>query len=134
MDSCKSFPYIENMISIARKLQGTDKTAAFARKIGMTQQKVDKYLKGETTPPIEFLVKVATTFNVTTDTLLGLNRAGGDTINYEINVAGRTVKHESGPIKNGLSSRVEDLKRNAAQATDSINKLLESIDKIDGKL
>lgn len=45
--------------------------AQVAEKLGMLQQGYYKYEAGKNEPPVKFIVKLATVFNVSTDYLLG---------------------------------------------------------------
>ncbi len=45
----------------------------FGRKIGTTKQSVSNWENGNIMPSIDMLVKIATTFSVSTDYLLGLS-------------------------------------------------------------
>ena len=52
-------------------------TKEFSRKLGMTQQTVDLYLKGERKPSLEFIYNICRSFGVSADWLLGLPERGG---------------------------------------------------------
>lgn len=118
-----------------KELRGNRSQKEIANELGVKQQTYSRWELGDRQPKLDEFAALAHHFGVTTDWLLGVEQQqNGESIKRIITIDGKTTEYESGPIQHGLSSRVRDLKRNAAQATDSINKLLESIDKIDGKL
>ena len=55
-----------------RKLKGGMSVSAFAKAVGINQQTMDTYIKGRL-PSLEVAVKMATTFDVTLDWLVGLS-------------------------------------------------------------
>lgn len=87
----------------------------YAPKLGVAQQSLNKYLKGETKPPIKLLINAATLFGVSTDWLLGLSEE---------------PNQQRQSIGSSLGIRLEDVKRNAEQATASINALQTAIEKL----
>lgn len=60
------------IVSRIRTVQGELSTVEFARRLGMTQQTVDLYLKEARKPSLEFVLKVCSTFDESSDWLLGL--------------------------------------------------------------
>lgn len=61
-----------------KELKGTMSVSAFARAIKINQQTMDTYMKGRL-PSLEVAARIATTFDVSLDWLLGLSddRRGG---------------------------------------------------------
>lgn len=102
-------------IVVERKKQLT--TVEFAKLIDMPQQTVDLYLKGQRKPSVEFVFKFCSTFGVSADKLLGLPTSENH--------------HESmSSIPVRFASRLDEVKRNAEQATASINALQNAIEKL----
>jgi len=66
-----------DVISRVIELKNGVTTKEFSRKLGMTQQTVDLYLKGERKPSLEFIYNICCSFNVSADWLLGLPERGG---------------------------------------------------------
>ena len=60
------------IVSRIRTVQGELSTVEFARRLGMTQQTVNLYLKEARKPSLEFVLKVCSTFEESADWLLGL--------------------------------------------------------------
>lgn len=55
-----------------RKLKGGMSVSAFAKAVGINQQTMDTYIKGRI-PSLEVAMKMATTFDVSLDWLVGLS-------------------------------------------------------------
>lgn len=103
-----------DLISRIRAIQGDLSTIEFARRIKMTQQTVDLYLKGLRKPSLEFLYNVCSAFDVSSDEILGLKP-----FTTNVDLSSRTIL-----------SRLADLKRNADQTEKSLNNLLVSLAKL----
>ena len=56
-----------------RALRGTESQAEFASKIGVKQTSYSSWERGVKDPAAQTIVKIASTFGVTTDWLLGLS-------------------------------------------------------------
>lgn len=115
MENCNS---LNIFISRLKTLLEGKSEYNYAPKLGVAQQSLNKYLKGETKPPIELLVNAASLFGVSTDWLLGLSDES-------------TSKQS---IRPSLGIRLEDVKRNAEQATASINALQTAIGKLNNTI
>lgn len=102
-------------------LRGDNSVKSFAVELQETQQSVDKYVKGETKPPISFLVKVATRFGVSTDWLLGLSDNG-------------TLPESPTISRNGIRSKITSLKNNAHSVAEKANELLTAISEMEKDL
>ena len=78
-----------DIVSRIRAVQGEHSTVEFARRLGMTQQTVDLYLKEARKPSLEFVLKVCSTFDVSADWLLGLtdDRAPGAAVTTDARIA-----------------------------------------------
>lgn len=87
----------------------------YAKKMGVFQQSLDSYLKGRTRPSIKVLVGAAYVFGVSTDWLLGLSDE-------------REQKQSA--VKPSFNARLDDVKRNAKQATESFKELQSAIEKL----
>ena len=103
-------------ISRVNSLKGDISVRSFATTIGVAQQSVDKYLKGETTPPISFLVKIAVRFGVSTDWLLGLTNEKG------------------GEYKPRIPERIQSLKNLSDDATKVLGQLQSALDALDKQI
>lgn len=62
---------VEKIFELMKKENLTQKE--LARKIGVTEASMSRYLKGEREPKIKVLIKIAHEFGVSTDYLLGLD-------------------------------------------------------------
>lgn len=102
------------LISRIRAIQGDLPTVEFARRIHMTQQTVDLYLKELRKPSLEFLYNVCSTFDVSADEILGLKP-----FTTNVDLSDRTVL-----------LKLADLKHNADQTEKSLTKLLTSLAKV----
>lgn len=111
MENCNS---VNVFISRLKSLLDGKSEYNYAPKLGVAQQSLNKYLKGETKPPIDLLINAANLFGVSTDWLLGLSEESQPTQS----------------IRPSLGVRLEDVKRNAEQATASINALQTAIEKL----
>lgn len=111
MENCNS---INIFISRLKTLLGGGSENNYAPKLGVAQQSLNKYLKGETKPPLELLINAAFLFGVSADWLLGI----------------KDEQQPQEPMKPSISARLEDVKKNAAEATASINALRSAIEKL----
>lgn len=112
MENCNS---VNIFISRLKTLLDGKSEYNYAPKLGVAQQSLNKYMKGETKPPIELLINAASLFGVSTDWLLGLSDES---------------PQPSTSITPSLNARLEDVRRNAAEATASINALQSAIEKL----
>lgn len=103
-----------DIVSRIRAVQGGLSTVEFARRLEMTQQTVDLYLKQARKPSLEFVLKVCSTFDVSADEILGLKP-----FTTNVDLSNRKIL-----------SRLADLKRNADQTEKSLNNLLVSLAKL----
>lgn len=101
-----------------KQLIGRDSVSAFARRVGLKQASVDRYVKAVHSPNGEALIAVSTHCGVTTDWLLGLV----------------DKPPEGYRDDNELNVRIGRLKENASAASVSVEKLLGSIKKLEEAL
>lgn len=106
-----------SLLGDARKRAGYTSQQDFARVISIPQQTYASYESGRCFPKEEILCKIGVTLNVSIDSLLGLTEF--------------TTKSKD---KMSLNAKINCLKKNASEASESVERLLESINKLEGAL
>ena len=72
----QNFLYLYPNLVAVRKATCTQKE--LAEKIGITQQEVSRYERGETKAPVNYIIDVAEICNVSVDSILGLPKRNED--------------------------------------------------------
>ena len=101
----------------ARKSAGYSSQEDFAKALEIPQQTYGNYESGRSFPKEDILCKIGVTLNVSIDSLLGI----GD---FQL-----TPKQEK-----SLSEKIRALKKDAAETSTNIERLLNSIQKLEGAL
>ena len=101
----------------ARKVSGFSSQEDFAKALGIPQQTYGNYESGRSFPKEDILRKIGVELGVSIDVLLDL-----------------TTAKTSSRDDSALNAKISRLKKNAAEASASVEKLLGSIKKLEGAL
>lgn len=93
-----------------RELVGEESVSAFARRIGLKQAAIDRYVRGLRAPAADALVAIASGCSVTTDWLLGisLNPVGDDTSDWRAKAI--TAQRKLDKVNEALGKVIEGTK------------------------
>lgn len=95
-----------------KTLIGDDSVSAFARKVGLKQASVDRYVKEVHAPNAEAICAIATHFGVSADWLLGLadNQNGEDANADNWKQSALTARHKLDKVNEALGKIIEGTK------------------------
>lgn len=109
-----STPKEENLKKIfsarIRELIGDETVSSFARRVGLKQAAIDRYVKGQRAPAADALVVLASKCSVTTDWLLGVvaNPTGDDNSDWRQKAI--CAQHKLDKVNEALGKIIEGTK------------------------